>query len=197
VQGVYNASVYAGFSGETAGGIASYSDVAFSSLLFAGAAKMPLGNPEPVVAADAITAISGKGLKKTSSVPDGIGVYKWTDPKKLNFSQRTVTENNYQKLMEEGKWIWSLDDPLIVIDRGNGVWVSLDNRRLNAAVLSNQESVPIVILKPTDGYLDYKTYRTAEEAFQIRQAHPNTIKFGGVLPPEGTSNLPVILQKSK
>lgn len=59
--------------------------------------------------------------------------------------------------MEAGKWKWSQDNPLIVIERSNGTLISFDNRRLAAArQASNVDSVPVRILKETGEYLDCK-----------------------------------------
>ena len=126
-------------------------------------------------------------------VSDGVGRNEWIDPNKLRFSQRTISSNNYRELMEAGKWKWSMDDPLIVIERENGILVSLDNRRLNSAILSKQEKVPGRVLKSTDSYIDYKTYRTAEEAFQYRARHRKTMANGGVIPSDGLAELPRII----
>jgi RHS repeat-associated protein len=57
----------------------------------------------------------------------------WVDPERINFSQRTVSPNDYVKSMQEGTWDWSRPGTALrVIERG-GQLVSYDNRRLDAA----------------------------------------------------------------
>jgi len=71
------------------------------------------------------------------------GGVTWESPVGTRFSQRTITRNNYAKLMERGKWNWR--NPKAIIDRVKttlGEKVSLGNRRLDAALESNQQKVP-------------------------------------------------------
>ncbi|MFF5176038.1 DUF6531 domain-containing protein [Micromonospora sp. NPDC000089] len=57
----------------------------------------------------------------------------WVDPEDINFSQRTVSPNDYLSDMLSGAWDWNRPGaPLRVLDRG-GQLVSYDNRRLDAA----------------------------------------------------------------
>jgi RHS repeat-associated protein len=64
--------------------------------------------------------------------PDpGDGGEDWVDPEDINFSQRTISANDYAAIMRAGQWDWNRS-PLTVIDRG-GQLVSYDNRRLDAA----------------------------------------------------------------
>ncbi len=134
----------------------------------------------------------------TIRVPAGVGREAWVSPDDLRFSQRTISENNYRDVMESGGWKWSQDNPLIVIERSDGTLVSLDNRRLSAARQAlNVDQVPIRILQESDQYLDYKTWRTAKEAFDWRANHPKTLENGGVIPDSGLSDLPHVLPKSR
>lgn len=153
-------------------------------------------------AAGAYRGIRGKVLVEarevvtdTVLVPQGVGREAWVKPNDIRFSQRTISQNNYHEVMESGGWKWSLDNPLIVIERPDGILISLDNRRLAAArKASNVDNVPVRILKPEDRYLDYKTWRTAQEAFDWRATHPKTLRHGGVVPSEGLDDLPIIIQ---
>ena len=120
-----------------------------------------------------------------------IGEAFWGDPSKINFSQLTISENNYAELMKNGDWKWDINNPLLLIRRSNGVVVSLDNRRLTAVKKVGIKSIPLKIFDENDIILDYKTYRTAEEAFQWRANHPKTIKAGGPIGSDGVSTLPV------
>lgn len=132
------------------------------------------------------------------NVPSGVGREAWVHPKEIRFSQRTISENNYLQLMEAGEWKWSLDNPLILIERSDGTLISLDNRRLaSAQQASNVDKVPVRILADTDKYLDYKTWRTAQEAFDWRANHPATIANGGVVPQSGLIDLPKVLPRTK
>lgn len=131
----------------------------------------------------------------TVKVAEGVGREEWLSPKELRFSQRTITENGYAAQMQSKKWTWSQENPLIVLERSDGTLVSLDNRRLDAALEANVERVPVRILKETDTYIDYKTSRTAQEAFDWRSSNPKTLEHGGIIPPEGLVNRPKQLPK--
>ena len=148
-----------------------------------------------VRSAAGVNLIRSRGIATdTVGVNAGVGKDAWVSPATLRFSQRTISPNNYQQLMEQGKWKWSASNPLIVIQRPNGKLVSLDNRRLAAAQQANVRSVPIRILKPSDKYRDYKTIRTAQQAFNVRSNHPNTLANGGQIPKDGLSTLPTVVQ---
>ncbi|SMC27177.1 hypothetical protein SAMN02745857_02738 [Andreprevotia lacus DSM 23236] len=134
----------------------------------------------------------------TIQVPAGVGREAWIRPNDIRFSQRTITENNYLQIMESGGWKWSQENPLIVIERPDGTLITLDNRRLSAAQqASNVDIVPVRILKETEKYLDYKTWRTAKEAFDWRATHPKTLANGGLIPQSGLIERPTVLSKDR
>ena len=99
--------------------------------------------------------------------------------------------------MKMKEWTWSQENPLVVMEHPNGTLITLDNRRLDAALEANVDLVPVRILKPTDKYVDYKTSRTAQSAFDWRANHPKTIEHGGPIPPEGLEGRPIRLQKQR
>ncbi|MFI6057783.1 RHS repeat-associated core domain-containing protein [Streptomyces sp. NPDC051286] len=66
-------------------------------------------------------------------MPESGGEGEWIDPNDINFSQRSVSPNDYVSAMRDGTWDWNRPGtPLRVIER-NGQLVSYDNRRLDAA----------------------------------------------------------------
>lgn len=85
------------------------------------------------------TGDSGGGGKKPPTLPRGGACMPdpddgdWVDPNLINFSQRTISPNDYVQAMLNGTWDWNRPGTALrVIDRG-GQLVSYDNRRLAAA----------------------------------------------------------------
>ncbi|WP_319019466.1 hypothetical protein [Pantoea ananatis] len=56
---------------------------------------------------------------------------EWVNPKDINFSQRTISANDYAEIMKNGQWDWNRS-PLNVVDV-DGQLVTYDNRSLDAA----------------------------------------------------------------
>ena len=91
---------------------------------------------------------------------------KWVDPKDINFSQRTISRNNYAEIMRNGQFDWNRS-PLnvIIID---GRLVSYDNRRLDAALEAGLEKVKVNIVDPNSPHPNSSTGRTWSQKFQDR-----------------------------
>jgi RHS repeat-associated protein len=116
------------------------------------------------------------------------------DPKRINFSQRSVTgdgpkgANTYADIMASGGWDWAGGPKLRVMNVA-GQYVSYDNRRLAAARLSKKECVPVETVNPMDaGPLSGKTWG---QAFLERMNDPRNIRLGGPVPARGLNNLPI------
>jgi RHS repeat-associated protein len=113
------------------------------------------------------------------------------NPSEINFSQRTVSSNNYAETMGNGAWDWSRSGPLRVMERDGG-WVSYDNRRLLAAQQSGLSAVPIQIVQP-GGMM--KPGLTWEQAFLNRFTDPRNISAGGVVPNGGLAIPPTVIRR--
>jgi RHS repeat-associated protein len=105
------------------------------------------------------------------------------DPNSINFSQITVSPNNYEDLMRNAQWDWPRS-PLTAIERGGKI-VSFDNRRLMAARQAGLKTVPVILVKETD--LRPETGRAWGDEFDKRLKR-NT------LPPTGTGDNPAIVK---
>jgi RHS repeat-associated protein len=118
----------------------------------------------------------------------------FADPKKINFSQRTVSDNvgGYIDDMKAGKWDWLASGPLRVMDVG-GQMVSYDNRRLMAARMAGIPCVPIEKVNPSD--LMPGSKKTWAQQFAKRFADDRNVAAGGVVPPGGLGSLPGIAPK--
>ena len=71
---------------------------------------------------------------------------KTVDPNDINFSQRTISGNNYAETMSKGEWDWNRS-PLNVMEV-DGQLVSYDNRRLDAALEANLKEVKVNVVDP-------------------------------------------------
>lgn len=58
---------------------------------------------------------------------------EWVDPDAINFSQRTVSPNDYVESMENGTWDWNRPGTALQVIERDGQLISYDNRRLDAA----------------------------------------------------------------
>jgi RHS repeat-associated protein len=58
---------------------------------------------------------------------------EWVDPDLINFSQRTVSPNNFAQSMRDGTWDWNRPGTALRVIERDGQLVSYDNRRLDAA----------------------------------------------------------------
>ncbi|MEU3493075.1 RHS repeat-associated core domain-containing protein [Kitasatospora cineracea] len=140
----------------------------------------PAPNPEvyvrnPLQAADPLGLAEDDGLE-------------WVDPSDINFSQRTVSPNDYAGEMAAGRWNWNESNALRVIEV-NGQLVSYDNRRLDAAREAGVR-VPIARLDPNSPYPASTTGLTWQEAFDRRFRDPRNRLNGRPVPPHGLSERP-------
>ncbi|MGW1681200.1 RHS repeat-associated core domain-containing protein [Saccharopolyspora sp. NPDC002376] len=113
------------------------------------------------------------------------------DPNKINFSQRTISENNYDDLMRSGEWNWDRSGPLRVMEV-DGQLVSYDNRRLNAAREAGLAEVPIQRVNPNDPHPDSSTGKTWGEMFKKRFNDRRNIREGGPVPEAGLKEQPIV-----
>ncbi|MFC4030754.1 DUF6531 domain-containing protein [Streptomyces polygonati] len=58
---------------------------------------------------------------------------EWVDPNLINFSQRTVSPNDYVESMLDGGWDWNRPGTALRVIERDGQLVSYDNRRLDAS----------------------------------------------------------------
>lgn len=115
------------------------------------------------------------------------GDLEWVDPDDLNFSQRTVTQNDYAEAMRNGQWDWERS-PLRVMEV-DGQLVSYDNRRLDAAREAGQP-VAIQRVDPNAPHPDSSTGKTWAEKFQERFRDPRNRLDGQPVPNTGLSERP-------
>ncbi len=113
---------------------------------------------------------------------------EWVSPTEINFSQRTISANNYSEIMKNGAWDWNRS-PLSVINV-DGQLVTYDNRRLDAALEANVEKVKINKVDPNSPHPDSSKGKTWWEKFQQRFNDRRNIKAGGVVPDKGLSTRP-------
>lgn len=145
------------------------------------------------VSPDPIGLVGGLSLYQFAPNPiswiDALGlITEWVDPKTINFSQRTISGNNYAELMRTGRWNWQ-QSPLTVMDV-KGQLVTYDNRRLDAALEAGQEKVPINVVDPTSVHPNSTTGKTWHEKFQQRFNDPRNVRAGGAVPETGVSTRP-------
>jgi hypothetical protein len=86
---------------------------------------------------------------------------EWIDPNQINFTQRTISANNYAQLMREGAWDWNRPGSALRVLDIDGQLVSFDNRRLDAA-REVGEPVKVQRLNPDDPYPASATGKTWE-----------------------------------
>ncbi|ATO85560.1 hypothetical protein ACWT_6145 [Actinoplanes sp. SE50] len=73
----------------------------------------------------------GCGQKAAEDLAEGLA--DWVDPNDINFSQRTVSPNDYVQSMKDGTWDWNREGTALRVLERDGQLVSYDNRRLDAA----------------------------------------------------------------
>ncbi|WP_165987529.1 RHS repeat-associated core domain-containing protein [Streptomyces sp. YIM 98790] len=113
---------------------------------------------------------------------------EWVDAGEINFSQRTISPNDYAEQMRNNQWDWDRSGPLRVMER-DGQLVTYDNRRLDAAREAGVR-VPIERVDPNAPFPDSSTGKTWEEKFQQRFRDPRNRRAGGVVPNTGLSERP-------
>jgi RHS repeat-associated protein len=121
------------------------------------------------------------GLTESSDI-------EWVDAGDVNFSQRTVSPNDYAEAMANGEWDWERS-PLRVMEV-DGQLVSYDNRRLDAAREVGGR-VAIQRVDPDAPHPDSTTGRTWRESFQRRfRSARNRGSNGEPVPDNGLSERP-------
>jgi RHS repeat-associated protein len=115
------------------------------------------------------------------------------DPWTINFSQRSVGSNvrEYAELMRQGQWDWSKGGPLRVMEV-QGQYVSYDNRRLLAAQLAGQKSVPVTVVEPSAMVRVQKVWMTWTQAFAKRMRDDWDVRPGDPVSPQGYRRQPRI-----
>ncbi|CRK58287.1 Rhs-family protein [Alloactinosynnema sp. L-07] len=115
------------------------------------------------------------------------GDIEFLDPNDINFSQRTVTENDYADAMRNGQWEW--DRSPVHVMEVDGQLVSYDNRRLDAA---REAGVPVCVQRvdPNAPHPDSSTGKTWAEKFQERFRDPRNRLNGEPVPNTGLSERP-------
>lgn len=145
----------------------------------------PAPNPHAYVD-NPLTWLDPLGLDSTGG-SDGL---EWVDPKTINFSQRTISGNDYADQMRAGTWDWTRPGTALRVMEVNGQLVTYDNRRLDAALDVDSTRVPITRVDPAAPDGISTAGRTWQQAFTKRLGDPRNARAGGRLPPEGTSERP-------
>jgi RHS repeat-associated protein len=122
---------------------------------------------------------------------------EWVDPAEINFSQRTVSPNDYVEKMRAGEWDWTRPGTALQVMNVDGQLVSYDNRRLDAA-REVGEPVAVVHVNPNDVHPASTTGRTWAQAFERRMTSGrNRDSNGNRVPRTGLSERPTVEQKQK
>ncbi|MEC4020003.1 putative T7SS-secreted protein [Streptomyces sp. H27-D2] len=122
---------------------------------------------------------------------------EWADPEDLNFSQRTVSPNDYVEKMRSGEWDWRRPGTALKVMEVDGQLVSYDNRRLNAA---REVGRPVTIerVDPNAVHPDSTTGRTWAEQFRRRMnSARNRNELGEPVPPAGLTERPPYVRNGK
>ncbi len=136
----------------------------------------------------------------TWSDPFGLspeGEHEWADPADINFSQRTVSPNDYADRMRAGEWDWRRPGAALTVMEVDGQLVSYDNRRLDAA-REIGEPVTIHRVNPNDQYPPSPKAVTWKEAFRKRMnSGRNRDAQGNPVPPKGLAERPAHVRNQK
>ncbi|WP_144235416.1 RHS repeat domain-containing protein, partial [Snodgrassella alvi] len=114
---------------------------------------------------------------------------EWVNPNDINFSQRTISANNYAEIMKNGQWDWNRS-PLNVIEV-DGQLVTYDNRRLDAALEAGSDKVKVIKVDPNAPHPNSNTGKTWWQKFQQRFNDKRNKRAGGVVPNKGLSQRPI------
>ncbi|OLR92378.1 DUF6531 domain-containing protein [Actinokineospora bangkokensis] len=123
------------------------------------------------------------GLTETSDI-------EFLDPNTINFSQRTITANEYAEAMRNGDWRW--DESPVRVMEVDGQLVSYDNRRLDAA---REAGVPVGVQRvdPNAPHPDSTTGKTWADKFRERFNDPRNRLNGEPVPNTGLNDRPTSL----
>ncbi|MFE2185967.1 putative T7SS-secreted protein [Streptomyces sp. NPDC059455] len=125
---------------------------------------------------------------------DGV---EWANPNDINFSQRTVSPNDYAEKMRSGEWDWRRPGAALRVMEVDGQLVSYDNRRLDAA---REVGAPVAIehVDPNAVHPDSTTGRTWAEQFRRRMnSARNRNELGEPVPPTGLEQRPDHVRNNK
>ncbi|WP_305890715.1 putative T7SS-secreted protein [Streptomyces rugosispiralis] len=125
---------------------------------------------------------------------DGV---EWANPNDINFSQRTVSPNDYAEKMRSGEWDWRQPGAALRVMEVDGQLVSYDNRRLDAA---REVGAPVAIehVDPNAVHPDSTTGRTWAEQFRRRMnSARNRNELGEPVPPTGLEQRPDHVRNNK
>ncbi|MGV9250464.1 RHS repeat-associated core domain-containing protein [Streptomyces sp. NPDC003697] len=115
---------------------------------------------------------------------------EWLDPADVNFSQRTVSPNDYVEKMRNGEWDWTRPGTALRVMEVDGQLVTYDNRRLDAA---REVGTPVAVVRvnPDDPHPDSTTGMTWREKFEQRMTdRRNRNERGERVPPTGLTERP-------
>ncbi|WP_443033304.1 hypothetical protein [Streptomyces sp. CS62] len=125
------------------------------------------------------------------------GEPEWANPEEINFSQRTVSPNDYVDKMRSGEWDWRRPGTALKVMEVDGQLVSYDNRRLDAA---REVGRPVIIerVDPNAVHPDSTTGRTWAEQFRRRMnSARNRNELGEPVPPTGLQERPQHVRNGK
>ncbi|MEE4486003.1 hypothetical protein V2T44_24025 [Serratia ficaria] len=108
---------------------------------------------------------------------------EWVNPSDINFSQRTISANDYADIMKKGQWDWGRS-PLNVLEV-DGQLVTYDNRRLDAALEAGVDKVSVQRVDPNAVHPSPSIGKTCWQKFQERFKDRRNVKAGGVVPNQG------------
>ncbi|WP_328779975.1 DUF6531 domain-containing protein [Streptomyces canus] len=115
---------------------------------------------------------------------------EWLDPSDINFSQRTVSPNDYVEKMRNGEWDWTRPGTALRVMEVDGLLVTYDNRRLDAA-REVEAPVAVVRVDPDGPHPDSTTGMTWREKFEQRMTdRRNRNERGERVPPTGLAERP-------
>ncbi|MFD7450959.1 DUF6531 domain-containing protein [Kitasatospora sp. NPDC059827] len=161
----------------------------------AAAGKLPAGaldpTPQPADAGQGGKGGKGGGSEAPSCTPgpegQEFGELEWVDPATINFSQRTISPNNYAQAMAAGRWDWTRPGTALRVIEVDGQLVSFDNRRLDAA---REFGGPAAIIR-VDPCAAGPKGKTWEEAFEERFNDRRNLEQGGRVPRQGLDERPL------
>ncbi|RAJ64366.1 RHS repeat-associated protein [Streptomyces sp. KhCrAH-43] len=154
--------------------------------------------PDPLGLAPAPSAVAY--VRNPHSWTDHLGLSgdpEWANPEDINFSQRTVSPNDYVEKMRSGEWDWQRPGTALKVMEVDGQLVSYDNRRLDAA---REVGRPVIIerIDPNAVHPDSTTGRTWAEQFRRRMnSGRNRNELGEPVPPTGLQERPQHVRNGK
>ncbi|MFI8824377.1 RHS repeat-associated core domain-containing protein [Streptomyces sp. NPDC053431] len=154
--------------------------------------------PDPLGLVPAPNAVAY--VRNPHSWSDRLGLAgepEWANPEDINFSQRTVSPNDYVEKMRSGEWDWQRPGTALKVMEVDGQLVSYDNRRLDAA---REVGRPVIIerVDPNAVHPDSTTGRTWAEQFRRRMnSSRNRNELGEPVPPTGLQERPQHVRNGK